>query len=128
MTRPLQIAVADDELDMRDFFERSLRRLGHLVVGVAENGRELVALVRSTRPDLVITDIKMPELDGINAAIQIHRECPVPVILVSAYSDAALLKRAESAHILGYLVKPIKHADLEPVITLAMRRFEQFED
>lgn len=127
MNPSLRIAVADDEPDMRDYFQKSLARLGHKVVAVAATGRELLELCRTTQPDLVITDIKMPELDGIDAAVQLYRERPVPVILVSAYHDPALIARAEADHILGYLVKPIKQADLAPVIALAMRRFEQFE-
>jgi two-component system, response regulator PdtaR len=127
MSTSLRIAVADDEEDMRDYFQKCLKRLGHQVVAVAQSGRELVELCRALRPDLVITDIKMPELDGIDAAVAIYRERPVPVILVSAYHDAALVKRAEADHVLGYLVKPIKQADLETVVALAMRRFEQFE-
>ncbi len=127
MNARLRIAVADDEQDMRDYFRVGLKRLGHEVIAVAQNGRELVELCRATQPDLVITDIKMPELDGIDAAAAIYRERPVPVILVSAYHDAALIERAEADHILGYLVKPIKQGDLEPVIALALRRFEQFE-
>ncbi len=79
-------------------------------------------------PDLVITDIKMPDMDGIDAAVQIYRERPVPVILVSAYHDASLIERAEADHVLGYLVKPIKQTDLVPAIALAMRRFEQFTE
>jgi two-component system, response regulator PdtaR len=127
MTLSLRIAVADDEPDMRDYFRKCLTRLGHQVVAVAENGRELVERCHALRPDLVITDIKMPDMDGIDAATRIYREHPVPVILVSAFHDAALIERAESDHVLGYLVKPIKQADLEPVIALAMRRFEQFQ-
>jgi two-component system, response regulator PdtaR len=128
MTRALRIAVADDEPDMRDYFRKMLPRLGHQVVVVATDGRELVELCRTAKPDLVITDIKMPDMDGIDAAVQIYRDCPVPVILVSAYHDASLIARAEADHILGYLVKPIKQTDLEPVIALAVRRFEQFEE
>jgi response regulator NasT len=127
MTAPLRIVVADDEPDMRDYFRKCLARLGHKVVGVAQNGRELVSLCKAEKPDLIITDIKMPDVDGIDAAIQIYRDQPVPVILVSAFHDPELIARAESDHILGYLVKPIEQADLEPVIGLAMRRFEQFE-
>ena len=125
--KPLRIAVADDELDMRQYFQRMLPRLGHTVIGAASNGRELVQLCRAENPDLVITDIKMPELDGIEAAWQIYEQRPVPIILVSAYHDAQLIQRAEADHVLGYLVKPIKQADLEPVIALAARRFEQLQ-
>jgi two-component system, response regulator PdtaR len=127
MNPSLRIAVADDELDMRDYFKKSLPRLGHQVVFAAQNGRELVEQCRALRPDLVITDIKMPEMDGIEAAVHIYRVRPIPVILVSAYHDPELIARAEAEHILGYLVKPIEQANLEPVIVLAMRRFEQFE-
>jgi AmiR/NasT family two-component response regulator len=127
MSQSLRIAIADDEPDMRDYFQKSLHRLGHKVVAVAENGRQLVEQCRAVRPDLVITDIKMPDMDGIDAAVQIYKDRPVPVILVSAYHDAALLERAEADHILGYLVKPITQANLEPVIALSMRRFSQFE-
>jgi len=128
MTHSLRIAVADDEPDMRDYFQKSLTRLGHQVVAVAADGRELVEKCRAAAPDLVITDIKMPDLDGIDAAAQLYRERPVPVILVSAYHDPSLIERAEADHILAYLVKPIKQADLAPAIGLAMRGFEQFEE
>jgi two-component system, response regulator PdtaR len=127
MREKLRIAIADDEADMRDYFVRMLPRLGHEVVAVAKDGQELVELCRSALPDLVITDIKMPDLDGIEAATRIYHERPVPVILVSAHHDPEFIERAEADHILGYLVKPIKQADLGPVIALTMRRFEQFE-
>jgi CheY-like chemotaxis protein len=119
MNRSLRIAVADDEPDMRDYFSKCLGRLGHKVVAVACTGRELIEQCRATCPDLVITDIKMPEVDGIDAAIQICRDHPIPVILVSAYRDASLLKRAKEDHILDYLVKPIKQVDLERALQKA---------
>jgi response regulator NasT len=127
MNTSLRIVVADDEADMRDYFRKSLPRLGHQVVGVAQTGRELIEQCRALAPDLVITDIRMPDLDGIDAAVEIYRERPVPVILVSAFHDPELIARAEADHILGYLVKPIKQADLGPAVALAVRRFEQFE-
>jgi response regulator NasT len=113
---------------MRDYFRKILPRLGHQVVAAARTGRELVELCLAQHPDLVITDIKMPDMDGIDAATELYRDMPVPVILVSAYHDASLIERAEADHIMGYLVKPIKQADLGPVIALAMRRFEQFQE
>jgi response regulator NasT len=128
MNHTLRIVVADDEADMRDYFRKILPHLGHRLVAVAEDGRELVQLCKEQRPDLVITDIKMPEMDGIEAAMEIYRAMAIPIILVSAYHDKGLIERAEADHIMGYLVKPIKQADLEPVIALAMRRFEQFQE
>lgn len=127
MSQTLRISVADDESDMRDYFQRILPLLGHEVVSVAGTGRELVAHCLEHRPDLAITDIKMPDMDGIDAAVQIYERVPIPVILVSAYHDGDLIERAEADHILAYLVKPIKQADLEPAISIAMRRFEQFQ-
>lgn len=127
MSRALKIVVADDELDMRDYFQQILPLLGHLVLGVARTGRELVDLVNATHPDLVITDIKMPDMDGIDAAAQIYRQAAVPVILVSAYHDPEFIRRAETDHVMAYLVKPIKQSDLIPAIGIAMHRFEQFQ-
>jgi AmiR/NasT family two-component response regulator len=127
MSRHLRIIVADDEVDMRDYLQTILPAIGHSVVAVAENGKELVEKCRETRPDLVITDIKMPDMDGIDAARQIYRDFPIPVILVSAYHDQELVERAEEDHVLAFLVKPIKQADLEPAIAIATKRFEQFQ-
>ncbi len=127
MNRSLRIAVADDEPDMQDYFRTILPRLGHAVVSVARTGQELVEQCQSAHPDLVITDIKMPDMDGIEAASRIYRNSPVPVILVSAFHDSEFIQRAEADHILAYLIKPIKQSDLEPAIAIAMRRFEQFE-
>src|SRR6476469_2422176 len=127
MSNGLRISVADDEPEMRDFFEKVLPRFGHQVVSVAETGTQLVEHCRKQAPDLVITDIKMPELDGIEASTQICQERPVPVILVSAYHDPALIERAEADHVLAYLVKPIGLADLQPAISIAMRRFAELK-
>jgi two-component system, response regulator PdtaR len=127
MTTSFRIVVADDEPEMRDFFEKVLPRFGHQVVAVAENGRELVEHCRHLKPDLVITDIKMPELDGIEASSQVCRERAVPVILVSAYHDPELIARAEADHVVAYLVKPIGLADLQPAISIAVRRFGELQ-
>jgi response regulator NasT len=127
MMRSLRIAIADDEPDMQEYFRETLPLLGHQVVAVAQTGRELVTRCRENPPDLVITDVKMPEMDGIEAVDTITRAAPVPVILVSAYHDAELITRAEREFILAYLVKPIKQADLETAIAIAVRRFEQFQ-
>ncbi len=127
MSPKLRIAVADDEPDMQEYFEKMLPRLGYEVVSVATTGRELVEHCRELRPDLAITDIKMPDMDGIEAAEQLYRTAQIPVILVSAYHNTELIERAEADHIMAYLVKPIKQADLEPAISLAMRRFRQLQ-
>src|SRR5207302_2064967 len=104
-----------------------LPRLGHQVVSVAQSGTELLARCQADRPDLVITDIKMPDMDGIEAAQHLSRSDPLPVIPVTAYDDPELPTRAGDNHVLGYLVKPIKFQDLQPAITIAVRRFEEFQ-
>jgi response regulator NasT len=124
--RNLRIAVADDEPEMLEFYEMALSELGHEVVVKATNGSELVQGCLASKPDLVITDIKMPDMDGLDAATKIRAEQPTPVILVSAHHDAELIDRALHDHVLAYLLKPIKAANLEPTIALVMRRFAEF--
>jgi response regulator NasT len=123
----LRIAVADDEPDMRDFLQKLLTHLGHEVVAVAADGEDLVRRCRDTRPNLIITDLAMPRLDGLSAVRQITKERPIPVIVVSAYHDDELIRRALQEQVLAYLVKPIKAVDLPPAIALAMQRFREFE-
>jgi AmiR/NasT family two-component response regulator len=127
MIRSIRIAVADDEPRMRDYYREILPLLGHQVTCAAQTGRELVRACQDARPELVITDIKMPELDGIDAISEIGRVDPIPAILVSAYHDPSLIERTRGEQILAYIVKPIKQADLEVAIGLAMQRFEQFQ-
>lgn len=125
--RPLRIAAADDERDMRQFFQEVLPHLGHEVIVVAGSGRELIERCKGNAPDLIITDIKMSDMDGIEAATSINQEHEVPIILVSAHQDAELLVRAAADHIMAYLMKPVKPADLVMAIKLAMLRFGQYQ-
>lgn len=127
MGRSLRIAIADDETDMQEYFRTILPLLGHVVVVVADTGRELVEKCREHRPDLVITDVKMPEMDGLDAIARISHDSPMPVILISAHHDNEVIARALQEHVMSYLIKPIKPADLEPAIAVAMHQFEQFQ-
>jgi response regulator NasT len=120
----LAIVVADDEVDMRDFYSRILAFLGHRVIAVATTGRELVELCRLQLPELIITDITMPEMNGDEAVAEICRESPIPVIVVTALDDAGRHARSRNEHVTAYLVKPIGRKDLEKSIPLAMRRFD----
>jgi response regulator NasT len=123
----LRVAVADDESLIRRWFQDVLPDLGHEVVVVAENGRQLLEGCLGTRPGLVISDIKMPEMDGIDAALAISEQAPAPIILVSAFHDEDLIERASASHVMAYLIKPIGQADLETAIAVAVRRYQQIE-
>ncbi len=124
----LRISVADDEADMREYYQRMLTHLGHRVVSCSANGRDLVDECLRKMPDLVITDIKMPEMDGLDAAERIGQQFPVPVILVSAYHSPDMVERASASCVQAFLVKPIKLADLAPTIDFARRRFDRLRN
>jgi len=104
---------------------RMLEALGHEVVIQAQTGQELVDACAARRPDLVITDNLMPDLPGIDASALIYDRCPLPVILLSAYSDPQAVLMAELQHVLVYLVKPLDKSTLEAAISLALTRFTE---
>ncbi len=124
-TATLRVAVADDDADTREFLRELLARLGHEVVAAAADGRELVDRCRATRPDLVLADVRMPGLDGIAAAEEVNRERQVPFVLISAHQDAEVLGRTRAEHIMGFLTKPVRPADVVTTVTVAAQRFEQ---
>jgi AmiR/NasT family two-component response regulator len=126
LSRALRIAVAEDEPLMRDYLAETLALLGHEVTCLAQTGTELIEHCKKRRPDLLLTDIRLPDIDGLDAAAVIYADQPLPVIVVSAFFDPELIARAEKNHVLAYLVKPIKRHDLEPALAIAMRRFEEF--
>jgi AmiR/NasT family two-component response regulator len=123
----LRITVADDEPLMGVYYQDVLPAMGHQLLAVAQSGSELLECCRKARPDLVITDIKMPEMDGIEAAAALWREMSVPVIVVSAYTDAELISRAQDSPVMAFLVKPIRAATLEPAIQIAARRSAELQ-
>lgn len=124
---PLRVLVADDESIRLLTLRAQLIALGHQVVGEASTGTEAVALAVDRHPDLAILDIKMPLMDGIEAAERITQARPIPIILLTAYSEAQLVERAAQANISAYLMKPVSEEDLLPAITLALTRFNQFQ-
>jgi response regulator NasT len=100
--------------------------LNYDVIAEVGDGRTAIDLAKKLRPDLVIMDIKMPEVDGIAAAGELTREKIAPVVLLTAYSDQALVEQAKEAGVVGYIVKPFREAELMPVIEVAMARFDEF--
>jgi response regulator NasT len=127
-TRRARIIIADDESLIRMDLREMLGHLGFEVVAEASDGRTAVELARRLAPDLVIMDIKMPEMDGIAAAGEISRERIAPVVLLTAYSENSLIGRAKDAGVCGYLVKPFREAELTPVIELALARFGELRE
>ena len=117
MKKPLRIAIADDEADIRQYLRRLLPRLGHRVVGEAEDGRKLIDICRTESPDLVITDIMMPGMDGIEATVEIGKTQKVPIIIVSSHDPP---EQNRHASVVDFLVKPISIAELEKAIDKAM--------
>jgi AmiR/NasT family two-component response regulator len=124
---PCRIIIADDESLIRLDLREMLVHLGYDVVGEAGDGRSAIELARKLRPDLVIMDIKMPDLDGIAAAEALTADRIAPVVLLTAYSDQALVDRAREAGVVGYVVKPFREAELMPVIELSLARFQEFQ-
>ena len=125
MHPPLRIAIAEDDPDTRAFLERAVPALGHAVSSVAADGRELVAQCAAAAPDLILTDVRMPGLSGLDAVAAVNRVAPVPAVLLTGYTDPPLVARALELGVLSYLVKPVTEAALGPAIALARRQFEE---
>jgi response regulator NasT len=121
-----RIIIADDESLIRLDLREMLISLNYDVIAEVGDGRAAVDLAKKLRPDLVIMDIKMPEVDGIAAAEELTREKIAPVVLLTAYSDQVLVSRAREAGVVGYIVKPFRETELMPVIEVAMARFDEF--
>lgn len=122
----LRLVIADDESIIRLDLKETLQRMGHQVVAEAGDGRTAVDLVRQHRPDLAVLDVKMPEMDGVDAAKEISRERLAPVLLLTAYSQQELVRRATEAGVFAYVVKPFTESDLGPAIAVAISRFREF--
>jgi AmiR/NasT family two-component response regulator len=122
-----KVVIADDDPIIRMDLREMLAGMGYNVEGEAGDGKTAVDLARKGRPDLVIMDIRMPELDGIEAARILTSERIAPVLLLTAYSEPDLVQRAAQAGVIGYLVKPFREAQLGPAIEVTLARFREFE-
>ena len=121
-----RVIIVDDESIIRMDLREMLTNLGYLVVGEAGDGRSAVNLARELKPDVAIFDIKMPGMDGIEAARILTEERIAPVVLLTAYSQRDLVERAKEAGVVGYITKPMRESDLTPAIEVAMARFSEF--
>jgi response regulator NasT len=121
----VRILIAEDETIIRLDLRKLLEEAGHEVCAEARDGAEAVELVQAQEPDLAILDVKMPRLDGIDAAKQILEERPIPIVMLTAYGQDELVARAVEAGVFGYLVKPFRESDLLPAIATARARHEE---
>lgn len=122
-----KVVIADDDPIIRMDLREMLTDLNYQVVGEAADGRNVLTLARDLRPELVIMDIRMPEMDGIEAARVLTQESIAPVLLLTAYSEPELVQRATQAGVVGYLVKPFREAQLGPAIEVTLGRFREFQ-
>ena len=122
-----RILIAEDETIIRLDLRALLEAAGFEVCGEARNGEEAVALAATERPDVAILDVKMPKLDGIEAARRILAERPIPVVMLTAFDQQELVSRAVEAGVFGYLVKPFRESDLLPAIHAARARHAELE-
>jgi AmiR/NasT family two-component response regulator len=121
----MRILVAEDETIIRLDLRALLERAGFEVCAEARDVEEAVALARELAPDVAIMDVKMPKLDGIEAARRILDERPIPIVMLTAYGQDELVQRAAEAGVFGYLVKPFREQDLLPAIRTARARHEE---
>lgn len=121
----LRIVIADNESIIRMDLKEILEEAGHEVIGEATDGIKAIDLTRRYKPDLIIMDIKMPEMDGITAAKTIANEKLAPVLLLTAFSQKEIVDRAKDSGVLAYLVKPVKESNLFPAMEIAISRFRE---
>jgi two-component system, response regulator PdtaR len=122
-----RVVIADDESIIRMDLREMLTNLGYLVVAETGDGISAVNTARELRPDLVIMDIKMPDLDGIQAAKILTEERIAPVLLLTAFSQQELVDGAKEAGVVGYIVKPFRESELVPAIEVSLARFREFK-
>jgi two-component system, response regulator PdtaR len=121
----VRILIAEDETIIRLDLRKLLEEAGHEVCAEARDGAEAIELVQEHEPDLAILDVKMPRLDGIEAAKRILEERPIPIVMLTAYGQDELVARAVEAGVFGYLVKPFRESDLLPAIATARARHDE---
>ena len=126
-TKAIRILIADDEAVIRLGLRTMLEAQGYRVVGEAADGSRALDLVSRLKPDLVFLDIKMPGVDGLQAARRLQRDGNTPVVILTAYSDREFVDSAKASGVLAYLVKPVRESDLRPAIEVAMSRFAEIQ-
>ncbi len=123
MKSSIRVVIAEDDALVSEMIQRHLERLGYTIAGEAHDGHTAVALVTDLQPDVVILDIEMPGLNGLEVAEELHARCPTPIVILTAYETQELVKQATAAGAGAYLLKPPHPRDLDRAITIAMARF-----
>ncbi len=118
----MRVVVAEDEYLLSEDITRTLKKLGHEIVGEAVDGNEAVALVLEKRPDIVLMDIQMPNMDGLEAARQIQEKMPTPIIVLTAHESQDLVQRASEAGVSIFLTKPPQKSEIQRAMTMAVAR------
>ncbi len=122
---PLRVVIAEDEAIIRMDLRETLEEEGYEVIGETGRGDQAIELVRGLQPDLAILDIKMPGMDGLEAARIINGEKICGVLMLTAFSQREVVEQARDAGALAFLVKPFQKSDLIPAIEVAMGRFRE---
>jgi two-component system, response regulator PdtaR len=122
-----RILIAEDNDLVALTLEEQLKSQGYDVIGIARTGIEATDLASRLRPDVIIMDIRMPEMEGTEAAARINQANPTPILMLTAYTDRDTIRKAEAAGALGYLVKPVNEAELSPAINIALARFRELQ-
>jgi len=123
MAEPTRVVVAEDVGVVVEIIVEVLEQAGYEVVGTAADGEQAVAAVQELRPDVVVMDLEMPRMDGVEATLEIMERCPTPVVALTSHESKEWLERASKAGICAYLGKPVSRQDAEQAITIAMARF-----
>jgi AmiR/NasT family two-component response regulator len=125
MTKNFRILLAEDESLVAEMVGGILKELGHTVVGMATDGQQAVAMTEKLRPAVVVMDIKMPDMDGIEAARRIADVCPTPVVVLTAYETPEMIEAATAAGIGAYLTKPPMARDMNRALAISVARFKE---
>ncbi len=122
--KEISILIAEDDFIVGEAIQKKLEDLGYTVVGKAPDGRQAVEMTQSLQPDVVLMDIKMPDMDGLEATRQIYQTCPTPVVVLTAYDKSVLIEQAGEVGAGAYLVKMPTSREIERAIIIAIARFD----
>jgi response regulator NasT len=119
------VLIAEDETIIRLDLRQLLEGEGFVVCAEARDGLEAVELARASRPDVAVIDLKMPGLDGVEAARRIYAERPIPIVMLTAFADRGSVERALGAGVFGYVTKPFRAEDVVPAVLSALARHDE---